>query len=186
MSADPLARYAVWSNSNKLITEISDLLTVSTINANTLVLDSNSLDTTGSGAGATLLLNGVAVVSATGLTSTIANWSLFPAISSLTYATGGGTGGNINMLTGNISTINSLALNVSSINGTSFNQKSSGVFKAITGNASVSNAGSGFETLTFGVNNSVPMVAGTWYLLTSKINTTINKGIRKGNNKTQI
>lgn len=153
---------------------LGQLLYVSTISTFQINLDGNLLDTTGSGGNASLLLNGSAVATASALTSSLANWAQFGANSTITFATGGGSGGAINMNSGTISTLNSAALNVSSINGTSFNQKSSGVSKVITGNSSVSNAGAGFETLTFGVNNSVPLTAGTWYLLTSKINTTIN------------
>jgi hypothetical protein len=68
------------------------------------------------------LLNGVVVAGVGGLTSTIANWAQFGANSTITYATGGGTGGSIVMCNGyfsNTSTTGTTtqALTVSTING---------------------------------------------------------------------
>ena len=127
MSSDPLARYAVWANSNTLITESGNLLNVSTINTNHIVLDSNALDTTGSGGTASLLLNGVAIASASGLTSSIANWAQFGANSTISFATGGGTGGalimcNVSSLTAQAGVGSVTALTVSTINGQTPNQ----------------------------------------------------------------
>ena len=68
MSSDPLARYKVFNNPTTTITEISDVLVASTINTTRVNLDGNALDTTGSGVGATLLLNGVAIASGSALT----------------------------------------------------------------------------------------------------------------------
>jgi len=62
--------------------------------------------------GGQLLVNGVAVATVNQNVSSIANWAQYPAVSSITFATGGGSGGAITMNTGNFST-----LNVSSING---------------------------------------------------------------------
>jgi hypothetical protein len=123
MSSDPLARYAVFANSNTLISEIGNLLNVSTVNTTHIVLDNNNLDTTGSGGTASLLLNGVAIASASGLTSSIANWAQFGANSTITFATGGGTGGSLIMNNGifnsNVSTLAGQVnqLSVSTING---------------------------------------------------------------------
>jgi hypothetical protein len=75
-------------------------ITNSTITTNRIVLDGNTLDTTGSGGTASILLNGVAVAGAGGLTSSIANWAQFGANSTITFATGGGTGGSIIMCNG--------------------------------------------------------------------------------------
>lgn len=127
MSSDPLARYAVWANQNTLISEIGNVLNVSTINTNQINLDSNALDTTGTGGTATLLLNGVAIASASGLTSTIGNWSLYQAISTVTYATGGGSGGSVVMSNGifsNVSTNTNQVnqLTVSTLNGQTLSQ----------------------------------------------------------------
>lgn len=101
---------------------------ISSITTNHMVLDGQGLDAT-SAAGGTLLINGVALASATGLTSSIANWAQFPALSSIVYTTAGGSGGTINMNVGQFSTLQNLSgsistLNVSSING--YNANSSG------------------------------------------------------------
>lgn len=71
--------------------------------------------------GGQLLVNGVAVATINQNVSSIANWAQYPALSSITYASGGGTGGLINMRTGQIS-----SLNVSSL--------------VVTGGASIPNA----------------------------------------------
>jgi len=127
MSSDPLARYAVFANSNTLISEIGTKLTVSTITTNQITLDGNTLDTSGTGGTASLLLNGLAIASVSTISSSIANWSLYQATSSITYATGGGTGGSIVMSNGifsNVSTnsaqVNSLS--ISTLNGQTLNQ----------------------------------------------------------------
>lgn len=94
--------------------------TISTITTTQITLDGNTLDTTGSGVSATLLLNGVAIASGSALTSTIGNWSYFPALSTLNYDSNGGT---VNMIdgifSGEVSTNTGLinSLTVSSING---------------------------------------------------------------------
>jgi hypothetical protein len=48
----------------------------------------------------------VAVATANQNVSSIANWAQYPALSSITYSAGGGTGGLINMAIGRFSTIN--------------------------------------------------------------------------------
>lgn len=118
----------VRSNPTTLIPDISALLNVSSIVTNHIVLDANNLDTTGTGGTASLLLNGVAIASASGLTSSIANWAQFGANSTITFATGGGTGGSILMnnaiFNSNVST-NTASVNgltVSTINGQSIPQ----------------------------------------------------------------
>jgi hypothetical protein len=123
MSSDPLARYAVWTNNDKLITEISDVLTASTINTTRINLDCNALDTTGSGVGATLLLNGVAIASGSALTSTIGNWSYFPALSTIGFDSNGGT---INMINGLFSNVSTNTATVSSITVSSINGQTTG------------------------------------------------------------
>jgi hypothetical protein len=150
-------------------------VSISTITTNQMVLDGQNLDAT-SAAGGTLLINGVALASASGLTSSIANWASFPALSTVTYATTGGSGGNLIMNTASISTVTAAALNVSSINGVATGANS-GVSRVVTGNISVQNTGAGSQSLTFPNNLSVPMVAGTWYLMTAKINITLNNAI---------
>jgi hypothetical protein len=120
MSSDPLARYKIFTNPTTTITEISDVLNSSTINTTQITLDGNTLDTTGSGAGATLLLNGVAIASGSALTSTIGNWSFFNALSTINYDSNGGTVNMINgIFSGQVSTNTGLvnSLTVSTING---------------------------------------------------------------------
>jgi hypothetical protein len=123
MSSDPLARYAVFANSNTLISEIGNVLNVSTVNTNRVVLDSNALDTTGTGGTATLLLNGIAIASASGLTSTIANWSYYPALSTIGFDSNGGT---IVMNQGRFSNVSSVTATVSSITVSSINGQTTG------------------------------------------------------------
>jgi len=128
MSSDPLAKYAVWANSNTLISEIGNLLNVSTVVTTHVSLDGNGLDTTGSGGSATLLLNGVSIATNNGIASTIGNWSLYQAISTVTYSSGGGTGGTVLMNNGifnsNVSTNSASvnALSVSTVNGQTVSQ----------------------------------------------------------------
>jgi hypothetical protein len=107
--------------------DLGSLLYCSTISTNHITLDGNGLDTTGSGGTASLLLNGIAIASASGLTSTIANWALYPAISTITYATGGGSGGalimsNVSSLTSQAGVSKVTALTVSTLNGQSIPQ----------------------------------------------------------------
>jgi len=123
MSSDPLARYAVFANSNTLISEIGNVLNVSTINTTRINLDSNALDTTGSGVGATLLLNGVAIASGSALTSTIGNWAYFPALSTIGFDSNGGT---IVMNQGRFSNVSSVTATVSSITVSSINGQTTG------------------------------------------------------------
>ena len=122
-----LATTDVRSSPYQLIPDISQSLSSifivnSTINTNRIVLDNNNLDTTGTGGSASLLLNGVAVASASGLTSSIANWAQFGANSTITFATGGGTGGgavlcNVSSLTSQAGSATVTALTISTING---------------------------------------------------------------------
>ena len=117
-----LASQEVRTNPSVLIPDISALLYVSTISTTHITLDGNGLDTVGSGGTASLLLNGTAIATTSQLSTSIANWSLYQAISTVTYATGGGTGGNVVMSNGifsNVSTsIGSVnQFNVSTING---------------------------------------------------------------------
>jgi hypothetical protein len=65
--------------------------------------------------GGQLLINGVAVATVNQNVSSITNWATYPALSSITYSGGGGSGGLINMSVGNISTLNSLTANLTNI-----------------------------------------------------------------------
>jgi hypothetical protein len=101
--------------------------TISSMSTDRITLDGQTLDATNAGGG-TLLINGVAVASAQTLTSSIANWAQFTALSSITYTTSGGTGGTVNMNIGQFSTLQNLtgsisSLNVSSINGYNANSQ---------------------------------------------------------------
>jgi hypothetical protein len=117
----------IYTNQFQTISNISQNLSSlfinnSTIQTNRVVLDGNYLDTVGTGSTATLLLNGVAITSGGGLTSTIANWALYPAISTITFGTGGGSGGGVIMNTLSSQTVNARVgtfqqIAVSSING---------------------------------------------------------------------
>jgi hypothetical protein len=106
---------------------VSKFANISTISTTSITLDGNTLDTTGTGGSATLLLNGLAIATASNVSTNIANWSLYQATSSITYATGGGTGGSIVMCNGiysNVSTntgsVN--ALTISTLNGQTLGQ----------------------------------------------------------------
>lgn len=135
----PYALYTTVSNATPLldpnisVTLSNQVLNNSTINTSRIFLDGNYLDTTGSGSNAALLINGVPITggSASTATSSItANWANFPAISTITYATSAGTGGNIIMcnvssLTANTGTLVSqvgqvTAMTCSTINGSPF------------------------------------------------------------------
>ena len=153
-------------------------VSISSITTNQLVLDGQTLDATSS-AGGTLLINGIAIASAATLTSSITNWAQFPALSSITYTTSGGSGGLINMATGQFSTLTNLtgsinALTVSSINGANA-ASSVGVSRAMSTPHSVLDNGSATtQTLTFVNDSAVPLVAGQWYLVSAVITTTVN------------
>jgi hypothetical protein len=95
---------------------------ISTLSTTHITLDGNGLDTTGSGGAATLLLNGVGIATNSGLASTIGNWALYPALSTISYATGGGSGGSIIMSNGIFSNVSTTtgsvnALSISTLNG---------------------------------------------------------------------
>lgn len=78
---------------------------ISSMSTDQIVLDGQTLDATSDASG-TLLINGIAIASAATLTSSITNWATFPALSTIRYTTSGGTGGTINMSSGQFSTIN--------------------------------------------------------------------------------
>ena len=121
MSLLPMAVYQSPSN---LISPISQLLTTSTLVANRITLDGNNIDTTGSGGAASILLNGIAVASASGLTSTIANWSYYPALSTINYDSNCGGIVMINCRFSNVytNTATVSSITVSTINGQRPNQ----------------------------------------------------------------
>ena len=116
----------VYTNQFNTISNISQILSSvvinnSTITTNRIVLDNNTLDTTGSGASASILLNGVAVASSSNV-SNVVNWAQFGANSTITFATGGGTGGgailcNVSSLTSQAGISKITALTVSTLNG---------------------------------------------------------------------
>ena len=93
---------------------------VSTIYTDHISIDGVGLDASSAGGGQ-LLVNGVAVATVNQNVSSIANWSQYPALSSITYSGGGGTGGLINMATGTFSTLNAAIANTSSLTVSSIN-----------------------------------------------------------------
>jgi len=68
-----------------------------TINTSQINLDSIRMDCAIINSTPTLLLNGTAVASVSSFTSSITTWSSYPALAPITYATGAGSGGAINM-----------------------------------------------------------------------------------------
>jgi hypothetical protein len=129
---------------------------ISSIYTDHISIDGIGLDASSAGGGQ-LLVNGVAVATVNQNVSSIANWAQYPALSSITYASGGGTGGSINMNIASFSTLNNLAgsissLTVSSINGLAPNGGGSGnvtqVNTANTYNYSTSNANTVTQTPT--------------------------------------
>jgi len=122
----------IYTNPFQLISNISQNLSTqninnSTITTNRIFLDNNFLDTTGTGGSASLLLNGTVIAGVGGLTSSIANWAQFGANSTITFATGGGTGGgailcNVSSLTYQAGSGTVSALTVSTINGQTIKQ----------------------------------------------------------------
>jgi len=85
-------------------TTINPVGNISSIITDHIVLDGVGLDCTSAGGGQ-LLVNGVAIATAAQNVSSIANWSVYPALSSIVYTTTGGTGGALNMNTGVFSTL---------------------------------------------------------------------------------
>jgi hypothetical protein len=179
----------IYTNPYQTISNISQLLSTvsinnSTITTNRIVLDNNNLDTTGTGGTATLLLNGVAVASASGLTSSIANWAQFGANSTITFATGGGTGGgailcNVSSLTSQAGVGTVTALTVSTINGQTLKQVGQTV--SYRGNAYLStqqiNTTNPVSTLFSFSNYSGPSVQGV-------INITFQGNVNSSNDGT--
>jgi hypothetical protein len=107
---------------SNLTPDIGGTCYISTLSTTHITLDGNGLDTTGSGGSAVLLLNGVGIATNSGLASTIGNWALYQAISTVTYATGGGSGGSIIMSNAILSNVSSVTgavnqLTVSTLNG---------------------------------------------------------------------
>ena len=166
-----LVANGLWLNQTQTVGDVSQLLTTSTISTTHITLDGNGLDTTGSGGSAQLLLNGVAIAGGGGLTSSIANWAQFGANSTITFATGGGTGGqmimcNVSSLTANAGNATVSALTVSTLNGQTIPQLGqtiawknvSTVLTGKTWNPSTSNA----ILLTNFANSQTGVVQGTY------------------------
>jgi len=87
------------------LTSVNPYGSISVINTDQINIDGVRVDGS-TASGGQLLVNGVAVATVGQNVSSIANWSQYPALSSITYASGGGTGGLINMRTGQISSLN--------------------------------------------------------------------------------
>ena len=131
-----------------LSTSVNPVAAISTMRSDQIVLDGQTLDCT-SANGGTLLVNGVALANVNQNVSSINNWAQFPALSSITYSGGGGTGGLINMATGTFSTINGRTNNLSTlvVSGTTsatglvttVNQTNTGLLSTLALNASTLN-----------------------------------------------
>lgn len=145
--------FAYFATLGNLSTSINPICAISSMRSDQIVLDGQTLDCT-SANGGTLLVNGVALTSVTQNVSSVQNWAQFPALSSITYSGGGGTGGLINMATGRFSTIN----NTSSI--------TAGNISATTVNSL--NIQTGLSNVT---GSSVPVVAATASVLLNTSNT---------------
>lgn len=128
---------------------ISQQGTISTVVTNHISLDGNGLDTTGSGGTATLLLNGVGIATNSGLASTIGNWALYGAISTVTYATGGGNGGAIIMSNATFSNVSTNTGSVNQLNISTLN----GQTVAQLGQQVLYRNNSQISTVNFNVNN---------------------------------
>jgi len=134
---------------------------ISTIYTDHLSIDGIGLDGSSAGGGQ-LLINGVAVATVNQNVSSIANWATYPALSSITYAGGGGSGGLINMATGVFSTLNASAANISSISTSSlvapvgnFTSISTGTVTALVSNSAVINTSSISASTITSVNGNM-------------------------------
>jgi len=96
-----------------------------TINTSQINLDSVRMDAAIINSVPTLLLNGVPAVATSSFTSSITQWSAYPALTPITYATGVGTGGAINMAnvnaSANVSSATATLGTLSTIGATSLN-----------------------------------------------------------------
>lgn len=153
MSALPVANWLT-NNTPMWLTSGASIgaATISSLTTNQITLDGQTLDATASGGG-TLLINGQAIASAQTLTSSIANWAQFPALSTISYTTSGGTGGTVNMSIGQFSTLQNLAgsissLTVSSINGYNANSQGGTVIDST-------------NTYTYSTSNATPTTSPT-------------------------
>lgn len=166
---DPTETYFLLAGAGA--TSLNPLASISTLTTDRIVLDGQTLDATSAGGG-TLLINGVAVASISSATSSIANWATFPALSTIVA---GGGGGSVLMNVGSFSTLAGKALSVSSINGANA-LASVGVSRAMTTAHAVSDSTgtAPAQTLVFVNDNTVPLAAGQWYLVTAIITTTVN------------
>lgn len=93
---------------------------ISTMTSDHIVLDGQNIDCTSAGGG-TLLINGVALTSVNQNVSTVQNWAQYPALSSITYTTSGGTGGAINLgsaVFSTLTTVQTAALSTITVSGT--------------------------------------------------------------------
>jgi len=92
-----------------------------TINTSQINLDSVQMDCAILNSTPTLLLNGVPVASVSSFTSSITTWSSYPALNTITYNSGAGSGGTVNMANinalSNISSASITAGSISSIGG---------------------------------------------------------------------
>lgn len=146
-------------------TSVNPTCAISTLTSDHIVLDGQTLDCT-SQSGGTLLLNGVAIANVNQNVSSIANWASYPALSTITYSTGGGSGGDIKLNTAAFST-----LQVSSINGQN-PTNALGVLTAIsTAHAVLDGGVTTPQVVAFTNDNTVTIQPGIWYEVTAIIST---------------
>ena len=86
------------------------------VNTGHIQLDQVGMDCAILNSTPTLLLNGVPVGATSNFTSSITQWASYPALAPITYNTGAGTGGTINMANVNaLSNVSSLTANFSNL-----------------------------------------------------------------------
>jgi hypothetical protein len=136
---------------------------ISSLTTNNILLDGNSIDTGGAGAGATLLLNGFPIVTgAVSSFSTLADWAYFPAASTLQMSMNSiSNAGNIQCMNINSQNIyNALTIQTDSLSVLTNLTSPAGVITTLRGtNFSTVNATT--SNLTVGTAATVPTLSTT-------------------------
>lgn len=131
---------------------------ISSLTTNNIVLDGNSIDTGGAGAGATLLLNGFPIVTtALSSFSSLSDWAYFPAASTLQMAMNSiSNAGNIQCMNINSQNIyNALTVQTDTLSALTNLTSPSGLITTLRGtNFSTVNATT--SNLTVGVGATIP------------------------------
>ena len=136
---------------------------ISSLTTNNILLDGNSIDTGGQGAGATLLLNGFPIVTgALSSFSTLADWAYFPAASTLQMSMNSiANAGNITCMNINSQNIyNALTVQTDTLSALTNLTSPSGLITTLRGtNFSTVNATT--SNLTVGVGATIPSLSTT-------------------------